>query len=174
VRALPAAPGVPPFFICNPLTPTPQSPLRTDRVPQINLQDVSQGGLGSWSLTNMCLAHLMEERRAGSSGAAADGPTPSLGACLLSFLRRFSGAPGAAFDYAQHAVSVRLGGCVARAALPGGHAFARPNTFFVLEDPLTGGADGAIDDWARAGDGIRAPARQGRRSSRCLGLCPPS
>jgi hypothetical protein len=61
------------------------------------------GGLGSWSVTNMVLAHLMEEARARGPRA------PNLGAALLGFFRRFSGAAGAPFDYNWH---VRFGVCM--------------------------------------------------------------
>ena len=99
---------------------------------QLGLHEVYLGGLGSWSLTNMVLAHLLEE----SAAPPAPGSQPygAAGKALLAFLQRFSGR--GAFDYSRHAVSVRMGGCINRAAL--GLGFAQAGTFLVLEDPLTG------------------------------------
>jgi hypothetical protein len=107
---------------------------------QLALHEVFHGGLGSWSLTNMVLAHLMEDTRAhsGHGGGTADDAARGAararhaGLALLSFLRRFGGQ---GFDYGRDAVSVRLGGCVRREQLQG---FSNPNTFLALEDPLTG------------------------------------
>lgn len=93
------------------------------------------------------LAHLMEESKSTAQdqhtqhahqqhASAAD----SAGRALLSFVKRFGGR---GFDFENEAVSVRLGGCVSRDALPGGRlGFSKANTFLVLEDPLTGQGSG--------------------------------
>lgn len=102
---------------------------------QLNLHEVYNGGLGSWSLLNMALAHLADEASTTPRGAPPTLAARNPGAALLAFLRRFSGV--GAFDYGRHAIALRLGGLVDQAAL--GPAFAKHTAFLVLEDPLTGG-----------------------------------
>uniref|UniRef100_A0A7R9V042 Poly(A) RNA polymerase mitochondrial-like central palm domain-containing protein n=1 Tax=Chlamydomonas euryale TaxID=1486919 RepID=A0A7R9V042_9CHLO len=72
----------------------------------LGLADVATGGLGSYSLCNMVLAHLQEELKAGRD-------IFDLGESLYSFLLRYS----AEFDYERDAVSVRCGGVVPRDVL---------------------------------------------------------
>jgi non-canonical poly(A) RNA polymerase PAPD5/7 len=63
---------------------------------EARLNERATGGLGSYCLLNLVMAHLLAE------GVSAAQPT-DLGGLLLSFLRRF----GADFDYVRQAVSVR-------------------------------------------------------------------
>ncbi|KAF6265340.1 hypothetical protein COO60DRAFT_1040617 [Scenedesmus sp. NREL 46B-D3] len=91
---------------------------------QRGLSDVSTGGLGSWSLVNMVLAHLMA---LSGTGEQVD----HLGSMLLSFLQRF----GVEFDLHTEAVAVKRGGFVKRKSLA--KNFARGG-ILCLEDPLTG------------------------------------
>ncbi|GFR52957.1 hypothetical protein Agub_g15630, partial [Astrephomene gubernaculifera] len=90
------------------------------------LGEVASGGLSSYGLTYMTLAHLMEEAKRGSD------PT-DLGALLHSLLRRF----GRRFDCGRMAVSVRHGGLVPKAALAGGSHVEHPDRIVTI-DPLTG------------------------------------
>ena len=55
------------------------------------LNEVFTGGLGSYSLYNMVIAHLLDHRKL-AKPSKADG---SLGGLLVSFLRRY----GHDFDY---------------------------------------------------------------------------
>ncbi|WIA10156.1 hypothetical protein OEZ85_010360 [Tetradesmus obliquus] len=91
---------------------------------QRGLSEVYMGGLGSWSLVNMVLAHLMAMSGAG-------GQVDHLGSMLLSFLQRY----GVDFDRARQAVAVKRGGFVSKASLGGD--FGRKG-ILSLEDPLTG------------------------------------
>ncbi|WIA23026.1 hypothetical protein OEZ86_009941 [Tetradesmus obliquus] len=88
------------------------------------LNEVANGGISSFALTNMVLAHIMDELRDGND-------VFDLGETLYSFLVRF----GDDFDVHRDAVSVQLGGCVARSQLSHlGDSSGR----LILEDPLTG------------------------------------
>lgn len=94
---------------------------------QSNLGDVSTGGLGSWSLANMAIAHLQAEEGAG-------GLVDHAGHMLFSFLRRY----GNDWNLDTDAVAVAQGGVVASASLAtAAGPFARPGKLAV-KDPLTG------------------------------------
>ncbi|KAL6759735.1 hypothetical protein V8C86DRAFT_1243488 [Haematococcus lacustris] len=67
------------------------------------LNEVASGGLSSYGLTYMVLAHLMEEGRQGRD-------VEDLGLMLLSFFRRY----GCAYDTHSQVVSVKDGGIVGR------------------------------------------------------------
>jgi non-canonical poly(A) RNA polymerase PAPD5/7 len=73
------------------------------------LNNTARGGLSSYSLCNMVIAHLMEEARA----SRHQQQTWDLGELLYSFLLRY----GREFDYRHAAVSVRSGGLVAKRGL---------------------------------------------------------
>ncbi|KAJ9507932.1 hypothetical protein QJQ45_021174 [Haematococcus lacustris] len=73
------------------------------------LNDVAQGGLSSYSLCNMVIAHLQEELKSGRD-------IFDLGETLYAFMLRY----GEEFDYGNDAVSVGLGGIVAKKVL--GHS----------------------------------------------------
>eukprot|EP00195_Chlamydomonas_chlamydogama_P017015 CAMPEP_0202894832 /NCGR_PEP_ID=MMETSP1392-20130828/4140_1 /ASSEMBLY_ACC=CAM_ASM_000868 /TAXON_ID=225041 /ORGANISM="Chlamydomonas chlamydogama, Strain SAG 11-48b" /LENGTH=516 /DNA_ID=CAMNT_0049579635 /DNA_START=427 /DNA_END=1974 /DNA_ORIENTATION=- len=72
----------------------------------LGLNDVATGGLSSYSLCNMVIAHLQEELRAGRD-------IYDLGETLYSFLLRY----GEEFDYEREAISVSSGGVVPKASL---------------------------------------------------------
>eukprot|EP00775_Hariotina_reticulata_P010877 gene10877-11031_t len=91
---------------------------------QRSLSEVFNGGLGSWSLVNMIIAHLMEEDHSGKQ-------VNHLGHMLSGFLRRF----GFEFDVTRDAVSVQKQGIVRKAEL--GAIFGR-HGILALQDPLTG------------------------------------
>lgn len=79
-----------------------------------DLNNTANGGLSSYSLTNMVVAHLMEEARAEGQQPTGNLLAPcDLGELLYSFLLRF----GREFDYRRDAVSVRSGGLVAKRGL---------------------------------------------------------
>ncbi|MEW5307286.1 MAG: hypothetical protein WDW36_009693 [Sanguina aurantia] len=67
------------------------------------LNEVKDGGLSSYSLNNMVIAHLQEELKAGRD-------VFDLGETLYAFLLRY----GEEFDYANDAVSVDSGGVVSK------------------------------------------------------------
>eukprot|EP00878_Enallax_costatus_P008207 GHUV01008580.1.p1 GENE.GHUV01008580.1~~GHUV01008580.1.p1 ORF type:complete len:544 (+),score=136.06 GHUV01008580.1:826-2457(+) len=90
------------------------------------LNEVANGGISSFSLTNMVLAHLMDELRDGHD-------IFDLGETLYGFLLRF----GDEFDVRREAVSVSLGGCVQRSELHHLDTDAERERL-LLEDPLTG------------------------------------
>ncbi|KXZ52970.1 hypothetical protein GPECTOR_8g342 [Gonium pectorale] len=90
------------------------------------LAEVVSGGLSSYGLTYMVMAHLMEESRRGSDPS-------DLGALLHSLLRRF----GRSFDCRLMAVSVRDGGLVPKASI-GGYDHVDHGDRIVTIDPLTG------------------------------------
>lgn len=90
------------------------------------LNEVANGGLSSFSITNMVLAHILQELQEGRD-------VYDLGEALYGFLLRF----GEEFDVRQDAVSVAMGGCVPRSDLS--HlADSGPRERLLLEDPLTG------------------------------------
>ncbi|KAG1665929.1 hypothetical protein FOA52_004518 [Chlamydomonas sp. UWO 241] len=71
------------------------------------LNDVATGGLSSYSLCHMVIAHLLEEMKNG-------GEVEDLGETLYCLLLRY----GEEFDYERDAVSVRMGGIVPKGTLP--------------------------------------------------------
>ncbi|KAG2428422.1 hypothetical protein HXX76_011542 [Chlamydomonas incerta] len=89
------------------------------------LAEVASGGLSSYGLTYMLLAHLQEEAKRGSD-------LGDLGGLLHSALRRY----GRCFDVNTMAVSVRDGGLVPKASLGFGHVDHGDR--IVTIDPLTG------------------------------------
>eukprot|EP00879_Flechtneria_rotunda_P006431 GHRR01006759.1.p1 GENE.GHRR01006759.1~~GHRR01006759.1.p1 ORF type:complete len:331 (+),score=91.01 GHRR01006759.1:418-1410(+) len=97
------------------------------------LNEVANGGLSSYSLTNMVLAHLLEELKDGHD-------IYDLGETLYGFLLRF----GDEFDTRRDAVSVSLGGVVSKQELghlirdDGSRAIGLGGERLLLEDPLTG------------------------------------
>lgn len=94
------------------------------------LNEVATGGLSSYSLTHMAIAHLLEEAKAGRD-------VFDLGETLYSFLLRY----GDEFSYVEEAVSVASGGIVSKAAL-GAHVAeddaAVLGDRLLVDDPLTG------------------------------------
>lgn len=103
------------------------------------LNEVATGGLSSYSLTNMVLAHLMEELKDGRD-------IYDLGEALYGFLVRY----GEEFDYESDAVAVQMGGIIPKLALQRDRAY-NPGTNapmymegyplhdrIMIEDPLTG------------------------------------
>ncbi|KAF5839343.1 hypothetical protein DUNSADRAFT_1027 [Dunaliella salina] len=72
----------------------------------LGLNEVATGGLSSYSLCNMVIAHLQEELKAGRD-------IYDLGESLYAFLLRY----GEEFDYETEAVSVASGGIVSKRAL---------------------------------------------------------
>ncbi|KAG2500643.1 hypothetical protein HYH03_001410 [Edaphochlamys debaryana] len=70
------------------------------------LNEVNTGGLSSYSLTNMVIAHLQEELKAGHD-------VSDLGETLYTFLLRY----GEEHDYRDQAVSVASGGIVPKMSL---------------------------------------------------------
>ncbi|BDA45508.1 probable terminal nucleotidyltransferase 4B at N-terminal half [Coccomyxa sp. Obi] len=74
----------------------------------LGLGDVSQGGLGSFSVANMVIAHLQEEEKAGRG-------QENLGVSLLAFLLRY----GRYFNYDYHMVATGRGGIVSKSSVPG-------------------------------------------------------
>eukprot|EP00198_Chlamydomonas_reinhardtii_P004174 XP_001693510.1 poly(a) polymerase [Chlamydomonas reinhardtii] len=70
------------------------------------LNEVNSGGLSSYSLTNMVIAHLQEELKSGHD-------VSDLGETLYTFLLRF----GEEHDYSSQAVSVASGGIVPKMSL---------------------------------------------------------
>ncbi|KAI8469643.1 MAG: hypothetical protein J3K34DRAFT_522009 [Monoraphidium minutum] len=138
------------------------------------LNEVSNGGLSSYSLTLMVLAHLQEEIKAGND-------VFDLGEALYGFLLRY----GEEFDYAGDAVSAASGGVVPKTALGfssssgsfdddggggGGGNGWRARERLMVDDPLTGRDISAgtyrVDDlrlaFGRAARRLEALAR-GRR-----------
>jgi non-canonical poly(A) RNA polymerase PAPD5/7 len=95
----------------------------------LGLNEVANGGLSSFSLTNMVLAHLQEELKLGAD-------IYDLGETLYSFLCRY----GDEFDYDGEAVSVASGGIVSRAALSAGWGTGATlgDPRILVDDPLTG------------------------------------
>ncbi|GBF99928.1 poly(a) polymerase [Raphidocelis subcapitata] len=96
------------------------------------LNEVAQGGLSSFSLTLMVLAHLQEEIKAGND-------VFDLGEALYSFLLRY----GEEFDYAGDAVSVASGGVVPKAALGAADYGSSSGSF----DDGGGGGGGGGGGW---------------------------
>lgn len=111
------------FTALQPLVLTLKSYLRS-----CSLNDVSQGGLGSYALALMVIGHLQVEE---ASGADVSDP----GAMLASWLRRF----GTQFVPTQHMVDVKAGGIVPKRQLdyPGRHP-EHDNSRICVVDPLTG------------------------------------
>ncbi|GLI65792.1 hypothetical protein VaNZ11_009411 [Volvox africanus] len=70
------------------------------------LNEVNSGGLSSYSLTNMVIAHLQEELKSGHD-------ISDLGETLYTFLLRY----GEEHDYSAQAVSVGSGGIVSKMSL---------------------------------------------------------
>ncbi|GLC45906.1 hypothetical protein PLESTF_000711000 [Pleodorina starrii] len=112
---------------------------------ELDLGEVAKGGLSSYGLTYMVMAHLMEESRRGADST-------DLGSLLHSLLRRY----GRSFDMATMAVSVRDGGLVPRSQLLCDNASHYDR--IVTIDPLTGRnitegtfrSDEVLDAFARA------------------------
>ncbi|KAG1679417.1 hypothetical protein FOA52_007708 [Chlamydomonas sp. UWO 241] len=94
------------------------------------LNDASSGGLSSYGLTYMVIAHLMEESKTGSDAC-------DLGYMLWRFLRRY----GASFDPRVSVVAVGMGGVVARSqAMSAGAALGahyKNEDRIACIDPLT-------------------------------------
>ncbi|GLI66381.1 hypothetical protein VaNZ11_010172 [Volvox africanus] len=90
-----------------------------------DLGEVAKGGISSYGLTYMVMAHLMEECRRGSD-------TTDLGTLLHSLFRRY----GRSFDVATMAVSVGQGGLIPRQMLMGGDTWQWDRITTI--DPLTG------------------------------------
>ncbi|GIL79163.1 hypothetical protein Vretimale_16704 [Volvox reticuliferus] len=70
------------------------------------LNEVNSGGLSSYSLTNMVIAHLQEELKSGHD-------ISDLGETLYTFLLRY----GEEHDYSSQAVSVGSGGIISKMSL---------------------------------------------------------
>ncbi|KAG2494672.1 hypothetical protein HYH03_007188 [Edaphochlamys debaryana] len=121
------------------------------------LADVSTGGISSYGLTYLCMAHLMEEKRRGAD-LADPGPL------LHSLMRRY----GHSFDRNTMAVSVKHGGLVNKDVL--GYAHTDHGDRIVTIDPLTGRnctegcfRSGEVQDaFARAFKYLTDWVRQGR------------
>ncbi|KAF5835959.1 hypothetical protein DUNSADRAFT_6624 [Dunaliella salina] len=90
-----------------------------------NLNDVASGGLSSFGLTLMVLAHLIEEQRAGND-------VEDLGHMLVWFFKRY----GSSYNPAQMAVSVRDGGTIPRARIDA--VMGKKLDRICCIDPLTG------------------------------------
>ncbi|KAK9829490.1 hypothetical protein WJX72_006173 [[Myrmecia] bisecta] len=91
------------------------------------LHEVSHGGLSSFSLANMVIAHLQEERQAGRDDS-------DQGPMLVGFLRRF----GTQFDYFNEAVAVGQGGIVPKYEVPAAATSTKEPGRLCIEDPNTG------------------------------------
>ncbi|KIY94997.1 poly(a) polymerase [Monoraphidium neglectum] len=143
------------------------------------LNEVANGGLSSYSLTLMVLAHLQEEIKAGND-------VFDLGEALYSFLVRY----GEEFDYGADAVSVASGGVVPKMALGGGSYYSMSSDSFdddeggggggrsardrlMVDDPLTGrdisGGTYRVDDlrlaFGRAARRLETLAQKQRRDA---------
>ena len=89
---------------------------------QRQLNEVFTGGVGSYALVNLIIAHLQTEQK---RSLEAD----DLGYTLLSFLHRY----GCSLDYQLQAVSVARGGIVARTCIEGVKPAQEGKIF--IEDP---------------------------------------
>lgn len=130
------------------------------------LNDVATGGLGSFALVNMVLAHLLEEERAAAAAvqapaaqagkqhqqqrgaaASASSATEDLGEALYGFLLRYG--DGYDFDYGRDAVAVAHGGIVSKATVRagggggGGSGSGSPAVFTTLSSPASSSFDSA-------------------------------
>lgn len=104
---------------------------------QLGLNEVNTGGLSSYSLTNMVIAHLQEELKSNHD-------IHDLGETLYSFLCRY----GEEFDYTNDAVSVASGGIVPKSSLGFALDSSRMGSYgdnnvpyherLCVDDPLTG------------------------------------
>ncbi|GMH32985.1 hypothetical protein BSKO_00819 [Bryopsis sp. KO-2023] len=72
------------------------------------MNEVVSGGLGTYALSNMIIAHLMDLQKKGDYEM-------DMGSLFVSFLKRF----GCTFDYIDHAVSIRRGGIVDKEVVVG-------------------------------------------------------
>ncbi|GIL61580.1 hypothetical protein Vafri_16027 [Volvox africanus] len=121
-----------------------------------DLGEVAKGGISSYGLTYMVMAHLMEECRRGSD-------TTDLGTLLHSLFRRY----GRSFDVATMAVSVGQGGLIPRHMLMGGDIWQWDRITTI--DPLTGRnvtegtfrSQEVLNAFARAGEGADTCCRAG-------------
>jgi non-canonical poly(A) RNA polymerase PAPD5/7 len=122
------------------------------------LNDVATGGLGSFALVNMIVAHLLEEEKAAAGGggagkraaaaASSSSASEDLGEALYGFLLRYG--DGYDFDYGRDAVAVAHGGVVAKATLRGltvggggsGSGSDSPAVFTTLSSPASSSLDG--------------------------------